>query len=221
MVMEEKEGNLRLSSFIIEKHLFYSIQKRLLDVISSFTGILILLPLFLIIAISVKINDPKGTVFFSQERMGKNQKIFKMYKFRSMYGNAEDRLEELLKFNEVEGAMFKMKEDPRVTKIGKILRSTSMDELPQLINVLKGDMSLVGPRPPLIREVKQYSTYDKQRLMVKPGITGLWQTSGRNLLTFNEMVELDLHYISRPSILTDIKIILKTVGVVLKKENAY
>lgn len=199
----------------------YNILKRLLDLSCSFLGILILVPVFIIIAILIKINDPMGKVFFSQERVGKNQISFKMYKFRSMYSDAEERLEELLKFNEVEGAMFKMKDDPRITKIGNFLRKTSLDELPQLFNVLKGEMSLVGPRPPLVREIKDYTTYDKQRLMVKPGITGLWQISGRSSLSFNEMIELDLEYISSLSFFKDIKILLKTIIIVFMEKNAY
>ncbi|MGG4021694.1 sugar transferase, partial [Geobacillus stearothermophilus] len=144
-----------------------------------------------------------------------------MYKFRSMVTNAEELLESLLHLNEVTGAMFKMKEDPRVTKIGKFIRKTSIDELPQLWNVLKGEMSLVGPRPPLPREVAQYTEYDKQRLLVTPGCTGLWQVSGRNDLGFDEMVELDLKYIRERSLLYDIRIILKTIKIMIKPNSAY
>ena len=144
-----------------------------------------------------------------------------MYKFRSMVSNAEDMLEDLLSKNEVEGAMFKMKEDPRITRIGRFIRKTSIDELPQFWNVLLGDMSLVGPRPPVPREVETYSSYDKLRLRVTPGCTGLWQVSGRNELNFHEMVELDLQYIKQRSIIFDIKIILLTVKVMFGSKDAY
>jgi lipopolysaccharide/colanic/teichoic acid biosynthesis glycosyltransferase len=160
-------------------------------------------------------------VFFSQTRVGKNGKEFKMYKFRSMVSDAEERLNDLLKYNETTGAMFKMKNDPRVTKVGRFIRKTSIDELPQLWNVLKGDMSLVGPRPPLPREVEQYTEYDKQRLLVTPGCTGLWQISGRSNVGFKEMVELDLQYIRNRSILLDLKIIFKTVLVLFGSKDAF
>ena len=144
-----------------------------------------------------------------------------MYKFRSMYVDAEERLSNLLEHNEVSGAMFKMKEDPRVTKIGACIRKCSIDELPQLFNVLMGDMSLVGPRPALIREVAEYTSYDKQRLLVTPGISGLWQVSGRSRLTFAQMVALDLEYVTTRSYWMDIKILFKTVIVVCKGDGAY
>lgn len=200
---------------------FYIIVKRTLDILLSIFGLLLLLPVFGIIAALIKIDDPENCVFFNQERVGKNEQIFKMYKFRSMYSDAEERLEALLKLNEIDGAMFKMKVDPRVTPLGRILRKFSIDELPQLYNVLKGDMSIVGPRPPLVREVKEYSLYDKQRLLVRPGITGLWQVSGRNSLSFHQMVELDIQYIKNLSLWNDLKILIKTVKVVVLAEEAY
>jgi lipopolysaccharide/colanic/teichoic acid biosynthesis glycosyltransferase len=199
----------------------YLITKRLVDIFGSLCGIILLGSLFVIIAILIKVEDPKGSIFFSQKRVGLNGREFKMYKFRSMVSNAEEKLAELLKFNEINGAMFKMKEDPRITKVGKFIRKTSIDELPQLFNVLKGEMSLVGPRPPLPREVAVYSAYDKQRLLVTPGCTGLWQVSGRNSLGFNQMVELDLQYIRKRTVLFDIKIIFKTVLVLFGSNDAY
>jgi lipopolysaccharide/colanic/teichoic acid biosynthesis glycosyltransferase len=199
----------------------YVLTKRLIDIIGSSFGIILLGFLFIIIAILIKLEDPKGAILFSQKRVGLNGKEFKMYKFRSMISNAEEKLQELLQHNEVSGAMFKMKDDPRITKIGKFIRKTSIDELPQLFNVLKGDMSLVGPRPPLPREVAEYSEYDKQRLLVTPGCTGLWQVSGRNSVGFEEMVELDLQYIRERSFLYDIKIILKTVLVLFGSKDAF
>ncbi|WP_285851136.1 sugar transferase [Neobacillus sp. MER 74] len=199
----------------------YLLTKRLIDIVGSSFGIILLGFLFIIIAILIKIEDPKGAILFSQKRVGLNGKEFKMYKFRSMISNAEEKLQELLKHNEVSGAMFKMKDDPRITKIGKFIRKTSIDELPQLFNVLKGDMSLVGPRPPLPREVAVYSDYDKQRLLVTPGCTGLWQVSGRNSVGFEEMVELDLQYIRERSFIYDLKIILKTVLVLFGSKDAF
>lgn len=199
----------------------YLFSKRLIDIIGASCGIILLSFLFIIIAILIKIEDPKGSVFFSQKRVGLNGKEFKMFKFRSMVSNAEEKLAELLKYNEIKGAMFKLKDDPRITRVGKFIRKTSIDELPQLFNVLRGDMSLVGPRPPLPREVAVYSDYDKQRLMVTPGCTGLWQVSGRNSLGFEEMVELDLQYIQNRSLLYDIKIILKTCLILFGSKDAF
>lgn len=199
----------------------YLVMKRAIDIIGSFCGLVVLSILFVIIALLIKLEDPKGKVFFKQLRVGKDGKEFYMYKFRSMASDAEERLKELLALNEVSGAMFKMKDDPRVTRIGKFIRKTSVDELPQLFNVFRGDMSLVGPRPPLPREVEEYSAYDKQRLLVTPGCTGLWQVSGRSNVGFDEMVELDLKYIRERSFFYDIKIILKTVLVLFGSKNAY
>lgn len=195
--------------------------KRAIDIIGSLAGLILLSPLFVVVAILIKLEDPKGSVLFYQTRIGKNEKPFRMYKFRSMVSNAEEKLKDLLAQNEIEGAMFKMKNDPRITKIGKVIRKTSIDELPQLINVLRGEMSLVGPRPPLVREVKEYSDYDKLRLTVKPGCTGLWQVSGRNELSFKEMVELDLKYIQDRSVGFDLKIIFKTFKVLLGAKDAF
>ncbi|MEH7111501.1 sugar transferase [Neobacillus niacini] len=206
---------------IVNDGKIYLFTKRLVDIFGSLCGIILLSLLFVIIAVLIKIEDPKGSIFFSQNRIGLNGRKFKMYKFRSMVSNAEEKLAELLKYNEINGAMFKMKDDPRITKVGKFIRKTSVDELPQLFNVLKGDMSLVGPRPPLPREVAVYSAYDKQRLVVTPGCTGLWQVSGRNSLGFNEMVELDLQYIQRRTFLFDIKIIFKTVLVLFGSKDAF
>ncbi|WP_349654851.1 sugar transferase [Mesobacillus sp. AQ2] len=200
----------------------YMFLKRLIDIIGSFIGIFLLGFVFIVTAIAIKLDDPKGPVFFAQKRVGLNGKEFNMFKFRSMVTNAEEKLEELLRYNEIQGAMFKMKNDPRITKVGRIIRKTSIDELPQLFNVLRGEMSLVGPRPPLPREVKEYTDYDMQRLFVVPGCTGLWQVSGRSSIGFDEMVNLDLQYIAKRSIWFDLKIIIKTVFVLLlNKDDAY
>ncbi len=199
----------------------YLFTKRFIDILGALFGIIFLSFLFIIIATLIKIEDPKGPVLFAQKRVGLNGKEFKMYKFRSMVSDAEERLKELLKYNEVSGAMFKMKADPRITKVGRLIRKTSIDELPQLFNVLKGEMSLVGPRPPLPREVEMYTNFDRQRLMVTPGCTGLWQVSGRNSVGFQEMVELDLEYIKNRSFLYDLKLIFKTIFILFGSKNAY
>jgi len=199
----------------------YLVMKRAIDIIGSFCGLVVLSILFVIIAVLIKLEDPKGKVFFKQLRVGKDGREFYMYKFRSMASDAEERLKELLAHNEVSGAMFKMKDDPRVTKVGRFIRKTSLDELPQLFNVFRGDMSLVGPRPPLPREVEEYTSYDRQRLLVVPGCTGLWQVSGRSNVGFDEMVELDLTYISNRSLYFDIKIIIKTFFLLFGSKNAY
>lgn len=201
--------------------IMYLIAKRSIDFMFALIGLVLLSPLFLIISILIKLEDPKGSVFFCQVRVGKNEKPFRMYKFRSMVSNAEELLDKLLDQNEVQGAMFKIKEDPRITKIGKFIRKTSIDELPQLWNVVRGEMSLVGPRPALPREVMQYSSYDKLRLRVSPGCTGLWQVSGRNNLSFQEMLALDLEYIERRGIWLDVKVMLKTVKVMILPNSAY
>lgn len=212
ITISENEVNAKISYFFL---------KRLFDVLGSIIGLIILSPLFLIVAYKIKKEDSEGPVFFSQQRVGKNGQLFRMFKFRSMCVDAEEKLVSLLEHNEIEGAMFKMKDDPRITKIGKFIRKTSIDELPQLWNVLKGDMSLVGPRPPLVNEVEKYTEHEKQRLIVKPGCTGLWQVSGRNHVGFNEMVELDLKYIKNISFKQDLKIVLKTVFIMIKPNGAY
>lgn len=212
ITISENEVNAKISYFFL---------KRLFDVLGSIIGLIILSPLFLMVAYKIKKEDSEGPVFFSQQRVGKNGQLFRMFKFRSMCVDAEEKLVSLLEHNEIEGAMFKMKDDPRITKIGKFIRKTSIDELPQLWNVLKGDMSLVGPRPPLVNEVEKYTEHEKQRLIVKPGCTGLWQVSGRNHVGFNEMVELDLKYIKNISFKQDIKIVLKTVFIMIKPNGAY
>lgn len=219
--LEEKNDKIYVDKQKIESKVIYYFIKRLIDILGSLVGIIVLSPLLLFIGYKIKKEDPAGPVFFSQDRVGKNGQIFKMYKFRSMCVDAEHQLELLLDKNEVNGAMFKIKDDPRITKIGKFIRKTSIDELPQLWNVLIGNMSLVGPRPPLLREVKFYSDYDKQRLLVRPGCTGLWQVSGRNHVGFFEMVELDLKYINSLSLINDFKIIYKTFFVILNSSGAY
>lgn len=199
----------------------YSFMKRALDIVLSLAGLIFLMPLFIVVAVWIKLEDPDGSVFFKQNRVGKDETLFPMFKFRSMVSNAEALKQQLMSQNEVEGAMFKMKNDPRVTRVGRVLRKTSIDELPQLWNVLIGDMSLVGPRPALPSEVSEYTTYDKKRLAVTPGCTGLWQVSGRSNLSFEQMVELDLTYIRERSVFYDLKIMMKTVSVLLGSKDAF
>lgn len=213
--------DLEFTKLEINDSKYYTFFKRVLDIVGAIFGIIILMPLLILVAVLIKLEDPKGPVFFKQVRVGKNEEEFYMFKFRSMIVDAEEKLDLLMSQNEVTGAMFKIKKDPRVTNIGKFLRKTSIDELPQLLNVLKGEMSLVGPRPPLKREVKQYSNYEKQRLIVTPGCTGLWQVSGRSNLGFEEMIELDFKYIESRTMTYDIKIILKTIKVLLGSNDAY
>ncbi len=198
----------------------YRFFKRMLDIVASVIGLIVLSPVFLIVSLAIKAED-RGPIFYSQVRLGKGQRPFKMWKFRSMVVDADKKLEKLLEQNEVEGAMFKMKEDPRITNVGRFTRKHSLDELPQLWNVLKGEMSLVGPRPPLEREVADYSEYDKQRLIVKPGCTGFWQVTARNDVDFEGMVRLDLEYIERSGVLFDIGILFRTVAIVFKPNGAY
>ena len=189
----------------------YRIWKRIQDILISLIGIILLSPVLIIIAIIVFIECPKASPIFVQERVGKNGKHFKFFKFRSMVPDAEDRLNDLLDQNEMQGHAFKMKNDPRITKVGKFLRKTSLDELPQLFNVLVGNMSIVGPRPPIPREVAKYDEYELQRLLVTPGITCYWQTvPNRNDMTFDEWLELDLDYIEDRNIKTDFTIIIAT-----------
>ncbi|HDR4894046.1 sugar transferase [Bacillus thuringiensis] len=216
----EKENSIKLDLEKVNARKGYLVAKRCIDFIGALCGLILLSPVFVIVALLIKYEDPKGPVLFKQIRIGKDGKEFYMYKFRSMVVDAEEKLKDLLKHNEVSGAMFKMKEDPRVTRIGKFIRKTSIDELPQLLNVLKGEMSLVGPRPPLPREVKEYTVYDRQRLLVTPGCAGLWQVTERNSVGFKEMVELDLEYINKRSVIYDLKIIFKTIQIMIKSNGA-
>lgn len=193
------------------------VMKRIIDIVGAIVGLMITAVAMLFVAPAVKLESP-GPLIFKQKRVGKNGRYFYIYKVRSMYQDAEARKAELMEKNEMKGFMFKMTDDPRITKVGKFIRSTSIDELPQFWNVLKGDMSLVGTRPPTVDEFKQYEARHKRRLSMKPGLTGLWQVSGRsNIEDFEEVVRLDCEYIDNWSIQLDIQIILKTVVVIFKK----
>ena len=211
---------IEISKILERESKLYLFIKRSIDIICSLAGIIVLSPVFLIVAVLIKIEDPKGSIFFCQERNGQHPNTFKMYKFRSMVHNAEELLKDLQHKNEQTGPAFKMANDPRITKVGKFIRKTSLDELPQLFNILKGDMSLVGPRPPIPREVREYNSYQMQRLLVKPGLTCIWQVSGRNNIGFDEWVDMDLEYIKTRNLLLDIKLILKTVKVLFGDSNA-
>jgi exopolysaccharide biosynthesis polyprenyl glycosylphosphotransferase len=194
--------------------------KRMVDVALVLVTLLFAALPMLVIASIIKLSSP-GPVLFRQKRVGKDGRIFVCFKFRSMYKDAEARLDEIRHLNEADGPIFKMKEDPRLTPFGKFLRRTSLDELPQLFNILKGDMSWVGPRPPTPDEVKSYSDWQLQRLAVTSGLTGLWQVSGRSNLSFDEMVKLDLYYAENWSLVLDLTIMLRTIPAVLKRSGAY
>jgi len=202
------------------KKRMYRVAKRGMDVVCCGMALLLLLPVFLITAMAIWVEDG-GPVIFAQDRNGLNGKVFRMYKFRSMCKDAEILHTELVKQNEMDGPAFKMKKDPRVTKVGRIIRKTSIDELPQLVNILKGEMSIVGPRPLPTYETEQCNAYQKQRLAVKPGLTCYWQCSGRNDISFDEWMEMDLKYIRKASLWVDMKIIFQTVKTVISRRGAY
>ena len=197
----------------------YYFLKRIIDLVCSSLGLIVLSPIFLLVAILIRL-ESKGSPVFSQERVGKDGKKFKMHKFRSMVANAEELKEKLCDKNEMCGPMFKIKEDPRVTKVGKFIRKTSIDELPQLINVLKGEMSLVGPRPSLPKEVAEFEEWMMKRLSVKPGLTCYWQVSGRSDIAFEDWMKLDVRYVEERNTLIDLGLIFRTFGVFLGDEHA-
>lgn len=195
----------------------YFVTKRIFDIILSIIGIVIASPIILIASIFILIDDPDGGPFYSQIRVGKDRKPFKMHKLRTMWKNADKHIGTVEHLNESDGPVFKIKDDPRITKVGRVLRKTSIDELPQLVDVLSGNMSLVGPRPPLPREVAQYKDWQMKRLSVKPGITCYWQiVDNRNDVSFDDWVKLDIKYIDEMCFTTDLKILFKTVFAVLK-----
>lgn len=202
-----------------ENKLVYNFLKRTIDIIGSLCGLILLSPLLVVVGMLIKL-DSKGPIIFAQKRVGLNGREFKMYKFRSMVVNAEELKDKLKENNEMSGPMFKMKDDPRITKIGKFIRKTSIDELPQLFNVLKGDMSLVGPRPSLPKEVKEFEPWMLKRLEVRPGLTCFWQVMGRNSIDFEDWMKLDIRYVNERSLWLDIKLIFKTFFVLFGDENA-
>ena len=198
----------------------YEFFKRLFDLVVGVLILLLLIPIIPAIAIMIKLDTP-GPVFFRQDRVGRHGRVFKFYKFRSMYREAESRKVEMEALNEQKGPVFKVRSDPRITSVGRFLRQSSLDEIPQIVNVLKGDMSLVGPRPQMPSEVAHYEPWHRVRLEVKPGITCLWQISGRSQLSFDEWMELDVRYVRERGPLTDIMILLKTVPAVMARKGAY
>ena len=205
---------------VLHSHRLYWFGRRTQDIVFSLLALVVLSPLMLIIMAAIYIDDPHASPVFSQPRVGRDGRVFKFYKFRSMRANAEDMLKDLLKDNEMDGPVFKMANDPRITRVGSFIRKTSLDELAQLVNVLKGDMSIVGPRPPLPREVEQYDAYTFQRLYVTPGLSCYWQIQPhRNELSFEEWVDLDIKYVRERSFITDWKIIFRTVAVMLTRQG--
>lgn len=214
-------NNLSIKNITVinKKDYFYLIMKRGMDVLASVIGLTLLSPVLIVVSILIKL-ESKGPIIFSQKRVGLNGKNFNMYKLRSMVVNAEELKEKLQHQNEMSGPMFKMKDDPRITRIGKFIRKTSIDELPQLLNVLKGDMSLVGPRPSLPDEVKEFETWMLERLEVKPGLTCYWQVMGRNEIDFEDWMKLDVRYVREKNIWVDINLIFKTFFVLFGDKNA-
>ena len=202
------------------KTVSYAAAKRVFDVVMSCALLLLMLPIMLITAIAVKLTS-RGPVFFKQVRVGEGGRYFWCYKFRSMCTDAESKKDQLMHLNEASGPVFKIKNDPRVTRVGGFIRKLSIDELPQFFNVLKGEMSIVGPRPPVPREVEEYTAFERGRLAVKPGITCLWQVSGRSNISFERWVQLDLDYIETMSFSNDVRILLRTVPAVLKGSGAH
>ena len=211
--------NVESDTVEVKTSKIYLFIKRIIDIVGSLIGLILLSPLLVIVGVLIKV-ESKGPIIFSQDRIGKNGKTFRMYKLRSMVANAEELKGTLMKENEMSGPMFKIKDDPRITKVGKFIRKTSIDELPQLFNVLKGDMSLVGPRPSLPNEVLEFEPWMNRRLMVKPGLTCYWQVMGRNNIDFQQWMLLDIKYVETRSIIVDIKLIIKTFFVLFGDKNA-
>ena len=211
--------NVESDAVEVKTSKIYLFIKRIIDIVGSLIGLILLSPLLVIVGVLIKV-ESKGPIIFSQDRIGKNGKTFRMYKLRSMVANAEELKGTLMKENEMSGPMFKIKDDPRITKIGRFIRKTSIDELPQLFNVLKGDMSLVGPRPSLPNEVLEFEPWMNKRLMVKPGLTCYWQVMGRNNIDFQQWMLLDIKYVETRSIIVDIKLIIKTFFVLFGDKNA-
>lgn len=218
--VETKEDKSLAEKRDQEKKIYMAV-KRTFDVVVSAVGLLVFSPLFLILSICVYLNDP-GKVFYAHERLGQGGKPIRIWKFRSMYQNSDELFEQFTKEQKEEYYReFKLKNDPRITPIGKFLRKSSLDELPQLLNILKGDLSMVGPRPIVKEELEKYGMQDKRFLSVKPGLTGYWQANGRNRISYeNGRQEMELYYINHQSLWLDIKIIFKTFAAVLKKDGA-
>ncbi len=219
ILVENEDEYKNEDEYEYEKTISYYFFKRAGDILFSLIGIIVLSPVMFIVAAAIKL-DSKGPAIFSQVRIGLNGKPFKMYKFRSMVSGAEELLDKLKDKNEMTGPMFKMKEDPRVTRVGRFIRKTSLDELPQLFNVIKGEMSLVGPRPNLPREVLRFTKRQRMKLFVKPGLTCYWQVMGRSNIDFDDWMKLDLKYIKDRNTILDLKLIFKTFKVFFGDDGA-
>ena len=218
---DEVAISIDISDVLVKESILYSVTKRLIDIVGSLCGIILLSPLFLIVSILIKLEDPKGKVIFGHMRVGKDGRLFPCLKFRSMFSNAEEMKKNFTEEQKREYAeTFKLKDDPRITKVGKFIRKTSLDELPQLFNILKGDMTIVGPRPIVTDELEFYGKCEDYYKAVKPGLTGLWQVSGRSDTTYNERVELDMEYVTTRNTFKDLYIVFMTVVKVLKREGA-
>lgn len=206
--------------FHVHESLVYRVSKRTFDLVVASAALVLLVPIIPLIVVMIRLDTP-GPVFFKQERVGKNGRTFNFFKFRSMHVDAEKRKREIEALNEQEGPVFKVRSDPRITSVGKFLRRSSLDEIPQIFNVFKGEMTIVGPRPPLPSEVEHYQPWHRRRLEVTPGITCLWQISGRSHLSFNEWMRLDMEYLKRRSFKADLLILLKTIPAVIARKGAY
>ncbi len=206
--------------FQVRRSKAYDFVKRAFDLVVALFGLILLLPIIPVIAVMIKL-DTSGPVFFRQDRVGKDGRKFEFYKFRSMHEDADQRKKDLEALNEQDGPVFKVQLDPRITSVGKFLRRSSLDEIPQIFNVVKGDMTIVGPRPPIPSEVERYQPWHWKRLEVTPGITCLWQISGRSHLSFNEWMRLDMEYLKHRSFMTDLLIFLKTIPAVIARKGAY
>lgn len=206
----------------IKNSFSYLFIKRLIDIVGSLVGIILFSPIFLAVAVAIKIEDPKGSIIFGHQRVGKDGNLFSCYKFRSMYDNADEMKTNFTQDQKREyDETFKLKNDPRITKVGKFIRKTSLDELPQLLNILIGEMSIVGPRPIVTKELEFYDKHAVYYKAVKPGLTGLWQVSGRSDTTYDERVALDMKYVSTRNTFKDLYLIILTIVKVIKREGSY
>ncbi|UCG53476.1 MAG: sugar transferase [Candidatus Latescibacterota bacterium] len=213
-------GAPRHDDFELRRSVVYDVSKRVFDLVVSLIVLILLFPVIPVIAVMIRLDSP-GPVFFRQDRVGKNGRVFKFLKFRSMFREAEEHRKDVESLNEQDGPVFKARSDPRITSVGGFLRRSSLDEIPQILNVVKGDMSIVGPRPPIPAEVEHYQPWQRRRLEVTPGITCLWQISGRSHLSFNEWMRLDMEYLKHRSFKTDLLIFLKTIPAVIARKGAY
>ncbi len=219
---DESVISIELENLQIRNSIFYLFTKRAIDFIGALFGLILLSPIMIIVAIAIKLEDPNGNIIFGHMRVGKDGKMFPCLKFRSMFSNAEEMKKNFTEEQKREYAeTFKLKDDPRITKVGKFIRKTSLDELPQLFNILKGDMTIVGPRPIVTDELDFYGEYEDYYKAVKPGLTGLWQVSGRSDTTYDERVDLDMEYVTTRNAFKDLYIIFMTAVKVLKREGSY